>query len=160
MSRTPSPRTRRSFVQGGLLASLAMVASLGALPIHDVVAEKNDGRYSKSDIKKLAKKAAADCISEAGGTPTISERRGGTTVSCTGGANGNYSCTYTSKGSNCFPTAKTIPDVPNQPLEPESPFADPSDGADQPLEPDSPISDPGDVPDQPLEPDGGGVVLT
>ena len=43
MSRTTRLPTRRTFLHGGLVASLALVASLGALPLPEVAADKKAG---------------------------------------------------------------------------------------------------------------------
>jgi hypothetical protein len=142
MDRILRPWTRRSFLQGGVLASLSLVASLGSLPIPDVAAGKNDGRKAKSIAKRV--KNAQELCQIGGGTSTVSKKPGGTTVACKGGGpgGGDFACTITSKGQRCHATR----------MQP--------DGPDQPLQPDSPVADPEDTPDFPLEPDGGGGPLT
>jgi hypothetical protein len=149
MYPTTSPRTRRSFLHGGLLASLTLVASLGARPVSDVAAEKNDGRKPKS-IASRANREVAYCEKTLVGTATVSKKRGGTTVTCKGGGipggpQGDYACTFFSKGVRCHST-KPAPSQATQPT--------------QPTQPDGPVHDPGDGELHPLEPDNGEVPLT
>jgi hypothetical protein len=133
MHRTLSPTTRRSFVQGGLLTALALVTARGQQAIPDVAASKNDGRKPKS-IAKRAETYRRSCEAS-GGTATVSKKRGGTTVACTGSEGGSWSCTVHSKGSRCHAT-RTVPDLPSHPFEQaDSPFASPGDGTTHPLEP-------------------------
>lgn len=143
MDCTPDPLTRRSFLRGSLLASLAAVASLGALPIPDVAAKKNTGKKVPS-IKSRVNNFQELCEKMSGGkmsAPIV--RPGGTTVTCSGAGGGmNKTCTFTKQGQRCH-AARTVPDVSEHTLEPESPVADPVD-----------------APVHPLEQDGDGVVLT
>ena len=136
-----------------------MVATLGARPIPDVAAGKKTKKKGNSvQARNQAQKESCENIG--GGTLEVENMGGGRwETTCHGGANDGYACTNTAKSTVCV-YARTNPDVPTQPLQPVSPIANPSSGADQPLEPDSPFADPGDAPVLPLEPDGGGVTIT
>jgi hypothetical protein len=175
MHHTTGPMTRRSFVQGGLLASLALIAARGALPIHDVAAEKKTKKKPRS--AQSHNQNQKDYCEIGGGTLEATPIGGGTwETKCHGGDSDGRECTNTAKSAVCVQT-RTDPDLPGHPLEPDPPFADPGDTPDHPLEPDSPVADPGDAPDHPLEPDapiadpgdapthplepdGGGVTIT
>ena len=142
MNRTLHSRTRRSFLQEGLQASLAMVASLGALPILDVAAEKNT-KKKRTSVQSRNQSQKELCEDLGGGTLEVTNIGGGSwETNCHGGSNDGYACTNTAKSTVCVRT-RTTPDLPNQPLQPDSPFAHT-----------------GDVQEVPLEPAGGGVVIT
>jgi hypothetical protein len=160
MHHTTGPTTRRSLLQGALLTSLALVAVRGALPIHDVVAEKNTKKKSKSvQSRNQAQKDLCEDIG--GGTLEVTNIGGGSwETTCHGGDYDGRACTNTKNSTICV-YQRTEPDVPSHPLEPDPPTADPGDSPTHPLEPDTPpFATPGDVPTVPLEPDGGGVTIT
>ena len=159
MYQTQTTTSRRRFLHGGLLGTLALVASLGALPIPDVAAGKKTKK--KANTVQSRNQAQKDsCENIGGGTLEVNNMGGGRwETKCHGGDNDGYSCTNTATSTVCV-YARTIPDLPTQPLQPESPFADPSQGGAQPLQPDSPFANPGDAPVLPLEPDGSGVTIT
>jgi putative hemolysin len=156
MDRTQRPSTRRSFMRGGLLASLALAASLGALPIPHAAATP---KTKKSKSQRVADNISACTDPENGGTATVSDKRGGTTVKCVLPNGQGYTCTHSSQSTRCH-SSLTDPVLPTQPLEPISPIANPLEGGEQPLGSDSPFANPGSVPAQPLEPAGGGVTIT
>ncbi len=157
MDHPQSARTRRSFLQGGLLASLALVASLGALPIPDVAAGKKTKR-KPSSVQSRNQSQREMCETLGGGTLEAKPIGGGSwETTCHGGESGGRQCTNTAQSTVCV-RPRTISDVPAHPLQPQSPFADPAVGATQPLEPDSPFAHPSDA--HPLEPAGDGVTIT
>ena len=143
MHHTMGTSTRRSILRSGLrsslLLSLAAVSPLRTMLVQDVAAVKNSKKAAS--IAKRAQTMRELC-EIGGGTATTDVRPGGTSVTCKGGTDDGKVCIIHSKGGRCFQTV-TNPDLPNQPLEPDSPYANP-----------------GDLPDVPLEQDGGGVVLT
>ena len=144
MDSTLQPRTRRSFVQGGLLASLAMVASLGALPIPHVAAEKKKKKKKTPSIASRLQ-SQQDMCESGGGTLKIENPKvdvGSIDATCVGGADDGRSCVNYPESTFCWQSI-TTPDLPTEPLQRESPFVVPSQGADQPL-----------------QPDGGGVTIT
>jgi len=151
--------TRRSLLHGGLLAALALAASLGARPIHEVAAEKKTKKKPRS--VQSHNQNQKDYCEIGGGTLEATPIGGGTwETKCHGGAYDGRECTNTAKSAVCVQT-RTEPDVPSHPLEPDPPTADPGDSPTHPLEPDTPpFATPGDGPTVPLEPDGGGVTIT
>ena len=81
-----------------LLVAAAVAPVVGVRLADDVNANKKDQkRQSKQErVHKLVHGCAAD-----GGTAKIEGRPGGATVTCTGGAGGDWTCTVHSKGSRC-----------------------------------------------------------
>lgn len=136
MDRTSSPRTRRSFLRGGLLASLAMVAAFGVLPIPDAAASKNDGRKPISIAKRIENfRELCEKVSD-GKMSDPKVRRGGTSVTCSGGSM-NRTCTFSKQNTRCHPNRTMArPNVPDHTLEPESPYANPATAPSVPLQED------------------------
>jgi hypothetical protein len=158
MDRTLQPRTRRSFLRGGLLASLALAASLGALPLPDVAANKNDKKPNRIADRVRSQRDLCDIE---GGTfdGPQGAANGAKVTTCRGGTQGNRRCVNTPTASFCHEYFEQ-PDLPTQPLQPVSPIANPLEGGEQPLGSDSPFTVPSQGADQPLEPAGGGVTIT
>jgi hypothetical protein len=157
MHHTTSPTTRRAFLHRGLLLSLAALSPLRTRLVEEAAAEKK----TKKQIKQRVALYEESCEKGGGETePTV--RPGGTTVTCTGSASGDWSCTVSSKAERCYESLTTSPELPAHPLQPDRPTADPGELPEQPLDPVAPpLATPGDVAEVPLEPaDGGGVTIT
>ena len=139
------------------LSRLFMVAALapvvGVRLADDVGADKKTKKQSRKD--RLVANGVEACGLD-GGTATVTERPGGTTVACSGSNNGDWTCTHSSKTSRCH---KNLPNPPKAPLDDVS--TAPTDGVHEDPTDGGGDAGGGRVPpsgaaDHPLEPDGGG----
>ena len=103
--------TRRSILRilgGAVVMGAGAVVSGGA----SLVPSADAAKRSKKSISRRANSQADLCESD-GGSATITKRPGGTTVTCTGGAQDGKVCTYTTNGSRCYNTRQAAPGNPN-----------------------------------------------
>lgn len=142
MSHMTSPRTRRSFLQGGLLASLALVVACATLPITEVAAEK---KTTKASVSARTESQREVCETTTFSNPpgklaVLEGPNGGNTTECKGGQNDGYTCINTQTTTSCT-KPRTLPD---------SPLLDPGDApvfpleSAVPMEPADSVTDPGD----------------
>lgn len=126
MNHPLHPRTRRTFLHGGLLASLALVASLGARPISEVAADKKTKKKSSS-VQTRNQQQKYTCESS-DGTLEATNLGGGTwETSCHGGTYDGRECTNTAKSTVCV---MTLPNPPSSPV--TDPATPPTNGNEQP----------------------------
>lgn len=125
-------RTRRSFVQMGLSAGLALVTLCGGVPLPDAGAEKKTKKKTSS-VQSRNRLQKVEC-ELAGGTLEANNMGGGRwETTCHGGSQDGYACTNSAKSTVCISGVTGTADGPS-----------PSST--------SPIADPWDIPTVPLEP--------
>jgi hypothetical protein len=141
--------SRRSLLARLLITAVAAPV-VGVRLVDPVTAGKKDQkRQSKAErVHKLVHGCAAD-----GGTANIEGRPGGATVTCTGGASGDWTCSVHSKGSRCHKNLTYSPTKPGG-----GGAVPPSDGAEDPSDGDGTNAGGGAhvPPNGGVDPNGGG----
>jgi hypothetical protein len=103
--------SRRVWLSRLLMA--AAVAPVNGVTLADSVDASKKGQKKSEGVKKRAKPYIDGCKGD-NGTPTVTVRPGGTTIACTGGDHGDWTCTVSSKTERCH---KTLTNPPKKPLD-------------------------------------------
>jgi hypothetical protein len=100
MEHVMAQTTSRVVTLSRLGMAVLVALLLGTMVISDVDAKGNSSKSNVS-IKKKVNNLKEICDIE-GGTATVEKRPGGTSVSCSGGGGGDWTCVASSKKVRCY----------------------------------------------------------
>ena len=150
MTNALATTVSRRGVLGRLLVAAAAAPVMG-VRLADTVDASKKGQKKALSIKQKVDNIKEMCDFEKG-TTTVTKRPGGTSVSCTGGEGGDWTCTAHSKGTRCHPNLTTSP----APTAGGGGAVPPSGGAETPTGGAKPGGGAHVPPGGGVDPDGGG----
>lgn len=112
ISASASRTSRRRFALGlgGLLASVL---------VEQAAAKPASPKTKIQSVKQRVKINVSIC-EDMGGVATVTVRPGGTSVSCSGGADNGVTCVHSTKRTRCYTPHQAQPEAPDQYMEPAS----------------------------------------